>query len=112
MIITIISKIFGFIREIILSYFYGASSISDAYLISLTIPGVIFSFIGGVGISTGYTPVYSNIQQKYGEKEGDRFTSNLTNILVIISTLLIIFGLIFTETLVKLFATGFKGGRL
>ncbi len=53
MIITIISKILGFGRDVTLSYFYGASSISDAYLISLTIPLVIFSFIG-IGISTGY----------------------------------------------------------
>ena len=111
MIITIVSKILGFSREIILSYFYGASNISDAYLISLTIPGVIFSFIGA-GISTGYIPMYTNIQKQYGEKEGNRFTSNLTNILVIISTLLIIFGLIFTKPLVKLFATGFEGETL
>lgn len=79
MLVTIVSKILGFIREITLSYFYGASNISDVYLISLTIPGAIFSFIGA-GISTGYIPMYSNIQQQYGEKEGNKFTSNLTNI--------------------------------
>lgn len=111
MLVTIVSKILGFIREITLSYFYGASNISDVYLISLTIPGAIFSFIGA-GISTGYIPMYSNIQQQYGEKEGNKFTSNLTNILIIISTLLIIFGLIFIERLVKLFATGFEGETL
>ena len=38
MIITVGSKILGFAREIVLSYFYGASNISDAYLISQTIP--------------------------------------------------------------------------
>ena len=42
MIITILSKLVGFSRDIILSYFYGASSITDAYLISMTIPGAIF----------------------------------------------------------------------
>ncbi len=107
MLVTIISKILGFGREIVLSYFYGASNISDAYLISLTVPIVIFSFIG-TGISTGYIPMYSNIQQQYGEKEGDRFTSNLSNILIIICTIMIILGLIFTESLVKIFAKGFE----
>jgi len=34
-IITIISKFFGFFREIILSYFYGVSNESDAYIIAL-----------------------------------------------------------------------------
>jgi len=40
MIITILSKIMGFARDITLSYFYGASSITDAYLISITIPNI------------------------------------------------------------------------
>ncbi|MBZ2174076.1 murein biosynthesis integral membrane protein MurJ [Schnuerera sp. xch1] len=111
MLITIISKILGFGREITLSYFYGASNISDAYLISLTIPTVIFAFIG-TGISTGYIPMYSNIQQKIGENEGNRFTNNLSNVTIIICTIIIIFGLAFTEPIVKLFASGFEGKTL
>ena len=111
MIITIFSKVLGFARELTLSYFYGASNISDAYLISLTIPSVIFALIGA-GISTGYIPMYSNIQQQYGEIEGNRFTYNLSNIIIVICTIIILFGLILTEPLVKLFAAGFEGETL
>ena len=94
MLITIFSKVLGFTREISLSYFYGASNISDAYLISLTIPMTIFSFIG-TGISTCYIPVYSDIQEKKGLKKADLFTSNLINVLMLISTLFVLFGLFF-----------------
>lgn len=111
MIVTIVSKIIGFGREITLSYFYGASDISDAFLISLTIPSVIFSFIG-TGISTGYIPLYSKIEQKYGEKEGNRYTNNLVNILLIMCTGIIVFGLLFTDQIVKIFASGFEGDTL
>jgi len=111
MLITIFSKIFGFARDIILSYFYGASNISDAYLISLTIPGVIFSFIG-VGISTGYIPMYSNIESKYGEDEGNRYTNNLINISLVLCTIIVIFGLLFTDQIVRVFASGFQGETL
>ena len=111
MIITIFSKIFGFARDIILAYFYGASNISDAYLISLTIPIAIFSFIGR-GISTGYIPMYSKIEQQYGEKEGNRYTNNLINILMCTCTIIVLFGLLFTGEIVKLFASGFEGDTL
>ena len=111
MLITIFSKVLGFTREIILSYFYGASNISDAYLISLTIPMTIFSFIG-TGISTCYIPVYSDIQEKKGLKNADLFTSNLINVLMLISTLFVLFGLFFTEPIVKIFASGFQGETL
>ena len=111
MIITIASKVFGFAREIALSYFYGASNISDVYLISLTIPSVIFGFIG-VGISTGYIPLYSKIVNERGSKEGTKYTNNLINILMVLCTFIVVFGLFFTEPLVKLFASGFQGENL
>lgn len=107
MVLTIISKLLGFTRDVTLSYFYGASNISDAYLISVTIPLVIFSFIG-TGINTGYIPMYSKIEQEYGIDEGNKYTSNLVNILVIICTVIVIFGLLFTEQIVKVFASGFE----
>ncbi|HHV99398.1 MAG TPA: murein biosynthesis integral membrane protein MurJ [Clostridiaceae bacterium] len=111
MILTVISKVFGFAREVTLSYFYGASNISDAYLISHSIPTVIFGFIG-TAITTGYIPMYSKIEQDSGTKEANRYTNNLVNILLVICTVIIVLGLVFTEPLVKVFASGFGGETL
>lgn len=108
MILTIFSKVFGFARDITLAYFYGTSNISDAYLISITIPLVIFSFIG-TGINTGYIPMYSKIQNIKGTKEANRFTSNLVNFLIVICTIIFILGILFTNQIVKVFASGFQG---
>lgn len=111
MIITVLSKVIGFVRELILSYFYGASGITDAYLISITIPSIIFGFIG-VGIATGYIPMYSKIEQIEGEEKGNHFTNNLVNIVVVLCTVLFVLSIIFTLPLVKLFASGFEGETL
>ncbi|WP_293394160.1 murein biosynthesis integral membrane protein MurJ [Peptoclostridium sp.] len=111
MVLTILTKFLGFIRDIILSYFYGASNISDIYLISITIPMVIFSFIG-TGIATGYIPMYSNIEQKYGLNEVNQYTNNIVNILLVLCTVVVILGLLFTEQIVKVFASGFEGETL
>lgn len=111
MIITIVSKLIGFIREITLSYFYGASGISDAYLIALTIPGVIFAFIG-TGIATTYIPLYSNIVQEKGEPRANHFTNNIINFVLILCTLVVLLSLVFTVPLVKAFAVGFSGETL
>lgn len=111
MLITIISKIFGFARELTLAYFYGASSVSDAYLVSITIPNSIFALIAA-GLVAGYIPMYSRIMQDDGEVVANRFTSNLINILIAFSTIMIILGLLFTEQIVKVFAVGFTGETL
>ncbi|MTI46831.1 MAG: murein biosynthesis integral membrane protein MurJ [Firmicutes bacterium] len=104
--ITIISKICGFVRDIVLANFYGASNVSDVYLIATTIPMVIFAFIGK-GIATSFIPTYAEIEANEGEKEADIFTNKLSTLLLIISSALILFGLVFTKQLVLAFASGF-----
>lgn len=111
MFVTIISKIFGFIKDIVLSYYYGVSNISDAYVISMTIPTVIFSFIGSA-IYTGYIPIFNEIKNKYCRTEANRYTNNLINIILILCTLILIVGLVFTNQIVRLFASGFEGETL
>ena len=111
MVITMVSKVFGFLREMALSYVYGVSGVTDAYLISGTIPTVIFSLICA-GISTSFIPMYSRISKSEGAPAANRFTNNLSNALILVSTVVVAIVLSFTEPLVKLFAVGFEGETL
>lgn len=111
MLLTIFTKIVGFARDVTLSYFYGTSGISDAYLISLTIPVTIFSFIG-TGIAISYIPMYSSIQRGIGIQAADRFTNSIINFVLIICTLITLTSLWFAAPIVKLFASGFEGETL
>jgi len=107
MIITILSKLIGFLREIVLAYYYGASNISDVYLIADTIPNFIFAFIG-VGIATTYIPVYSSILENDGKLSSDEFTSNFLNLIFFVLTLAVGVVIIFAPYVVLAFASGFS----
>jgi putative peptidoglycan lipid II flippase len=111
MIITFFSRVIGFGREVVLSYYFGATNISDSYIVSLTIPNVIFGLIAA-GITTSYIPMQTRILEESGEKQGARFTSNFTNVILIVTAILLILCLVFTSDLVKLFALGFTGETL
>ncbi|MEG6585027.1 murein biosynthesis integral membrane protein MurJ [Dendrosporobacter sp. 1207_IL3150] len=111
MVLTIVSKIVGFLRDVTLSYYYGTSGISDAYLISLTIPVTIFSFVG-TGLAISYIPMYSRINREFNIQRADRFTSSVINFLLMICTLITFMGIIFAGPIVKLFASGFEGETL
>lgn len=111
MIITLLSKILGFGRDVTLSYFYGASNISDAYLIAQTVPGVLFGFIG-TALMTAYIPMESKIELESGLSEGNKYTSNLINIIILITSVIFVLSYIFTENIVTLFASGFYGETL
>lgn len=102
---TLLSKVLGLIREILLAQKYGTSYISDSFILSLNIPVVIISAIAGA-ILTNYIPLYSKIEKESQEKAA-KFNGNLLVIFFIISTLLIILFMIFTKPIVRIFATGF-----
>jgi len=106
-VVQLISKIFGFSRDIILAYFYGASDISDAYLISITIPTVIFTFIG-IGLSTSFIPVFNEICQKEDINKAEIFTSNLINLMMVICSVIVLICIVFTTPIIKAFASGFS----
>ena len=111
MLLTFISKILGFARDIILSYFYGATIISDVYLISITIPVAILAIIGK-GIYTAFVPMYTRIESSDGIDRANNYTNNLMNVVAVLCTFIFIVGVVFTELLVKLFASGFEGEAL
>lgn len=111
MLITLLSRLFGFVRDLVLAYFYGASDISDAYLVAMTIPTVIFSFFQA-GISIGYIPIYNQVLTQDGQKRADLFTANLANIILVVATGVVIIGQLFAEPIVRAFASGFEGETL
>lgn len=111
MIISIISKIFGFGRELFFSYYFGASYVTDAYLVSTTIPLVIFSLVG-VGINSAFIPIFSSISENESKERAFTFTSRLLLSLFIICTFSYVIILVFTSQIVKIFASGFSGDIL
>ena len=111
MFITLISKITGFIRDIILAQSFGASIITDAYLTALNIPVVLFDGISS-SLGTTYIPMFFKIKEEDGNDLVNKFTSNILNIVILLSIIFIIISLIFTPYIVKIFAIGFKGEEL
>lgn len=107
MIMTIISKILGFGRELSLGAAYGATSYSDAYLIAMNIPGVLLAILGTV-ISTTFIPLYYEAKLE-SKKTANFFTNNILNLICVLSIIISIIGIIFGEQLVKIFAVGFRG---
>lgn len=110
-VLLVFSKILGIIREMFLSFYYGAGVHTDAYLIASRIPNVIFGFVAAGLVST-FIPIYSKISQKEGEERADKYLDNVLTLVFITSLILVGLGLLFTEQLVKINALGFEGEAL
>lgn len=108
MVINILSKILGFFREVLLSYFYGTGEIATAFQISLLVPYTILGFVMS-GISINFIPTYTSLEKREGRITSEKFTSNILNIIFIISIFATIFAYIFARQIVFLFAMGYSG---
>lgn len=72
------------------------------------IPGIIF---GGIfaSIATSFMPLYSKIVEEKGDSSGNKFTSEVINLLILASIVASIIGIVFSDQIVTLFASGFVG---
>ena len=111
MIVTMLSKVLGFGRELVLTYIYGADAIADVYITSLSIPGVLFATIASA-LGTTFIPLFFEIEKLKGRKKSLLFANNIFNIVIVLTIIIAIFGFIFAKPLVKLFAMNFEGEKL
>lgn len=111
MILTIISKIFGFVRESVMAAFIGAGELKSIYTTSMTIPNVL-TWIVSTGIISSYIPIYNKVINEKGEKAGNEFTSNLINIALIYSLIAFIIVFIFAKPISKIFSPQLSGDEL
>ncbi len=109
--VTILSKIMGFLREMVLVGIYGADIVSDVYITTMNIPTVIFSIIGAA-LSTTFIPLFFEIEKNDGPERALKFSNNIFNIVIALSLILSIFCYIFAEPIVKIFAIEFTGYKL
>ncbi|MGN0145049.1 MAG: murein biosynthesis integral membrane protein MurJ [Clostridium sp.] len=107
MIVSVVSRGVGFIRDMLIAKGFGVGIYTDAYNIAVTIPETIFTLIG-LAISTAFLPMLSRVRAKKGQKEMYNFANNIINILFIVSIIFFVISSIFAKEIVGILAGGFS----
>jgi len=106
-IILMVSKLFGFIREMVIAAYYGASWQTDAFNMATSIIGLSTAILS-MGVSTVIIPMYNHRLVQKGKEEADDFASNILCITSFIYGVLSVLGIIFAPTLVRFLAPSFN----
>ena len=109
-VITFLSKIIGYLRTVLVAYYFGTSAQVDAFVVAMLIPSLVFGIIAG-GLQTVIIPVYTEEKQKNLQK-AKVFVNQIFLINVILLLLLSFIMFLFPAAFVKIVAYGFKGTRL
>ena len=108
MIITVISKIFGFVRESVMAAYIGAGELKSIYTTATSVPALLANIVVA-GIASSYIPVYNKVKNEAGENEAEVFTSNLINILFTLALIVYIIIFIFAEPISKILSPKLEG---
>lgn len=108
MIATLVCRILGLGREMVISNQFGAGIETDAFFIAFMIPNLLRSFIGEGALNTAFIPIFSECLTNQDKKKADAFASNVLNILIIILVIIIIIGIWGAPWIIKIVAGGFK----
>jgi putative peptidoglycan lipid II flippase len=104
--LTLISRVFGYVRDLIFTNYLGAGSIHDIFVVIFKIPNVFRSFFGEGALSQSLTP--SIIEAR------TRTTKFLNQVFTILFISLVLFILIvetFPQFFVNIFAPGFSANE-
>lgn len=111
MIVSLLSRAMGFIRDMLIAGSFGAGMYTDAYNIAVSVPETIFTLIG-LAISTAFLPMLSRIRAEKGQNDMYNFANNVINILFIVSLVFFIVSSIFAKEIVHILAGGFSDDAL
>jgi len=104
-VLTLFARVTGFAREVALSYVYGSSAMSDAYITGTSLSLVVFSAVG-FAFSNAYIPVASGIENTEDRR---RFTNNLMTVSFLLLAAVSLLMIVFIRPITSLLAAGFTG---
>ncbi len=103
---TIISRILGYLRDILIAIFLGASIFADAFFVAFRLPNTFRRLFAEGTFNAAFIPSYTSAKFK-GPKEGKKFADDIFNLLLLILLFIVTLAEIFTPFLVYLIAPGF-----
>jgi putative peptidoglycan lipid II flippase len=97
---TLGSRATGLVRTWVMAYALGNGLIASSYQVANTMPNIIYELVAGGLLSAAFVPLYLLQTERLGKRGGDRYASNLLNIVVIVCGLLTLLATVFAEQLV------------
>lgn len=108
--LTIIAKVIGFGKSIIMASYFGADLNSDAYYFSSSlVANVLYMITTSIGIS--FLPIYVKIRENEGRERSRQYTAETLIMMSFIAVILMVIVIITSPLLIRLFAPTYSGSQ-
>ncbi len=103
---TLISRILGYVRDILIAIFLGTSLFADVFFVAFRLPNTFRRLFAEGTFNAAFIPSYTS-EKTNNEVDGKKFADDVLSLLIIILLAIVFVVEIFTPYLVYLIAPGF-----
>src|SRR6267378_1221297 len=107
----LISRLVGLIRQRIFAHYFGSSGAGDAFSAAFRIPNFLQNVFGEGALSASFIPVYAKLLAQGDEKEATRIANAVFGLLALVTSLIVLVGVLATPLFVAAIAGGFQDER-
>lgn len=104
---TFISRILGYVKDMILAKFFGATGNADTFFVAFRIPNLLRELFAEGSMSSAFIPVLTEYQTKSGKGEANRLVRSVFIFILIFVGIICVLGIIFAPAIVSVIAPGF-----
>jgi len=104
---TFISRITGFIRDIVIAKIFGASGLTDAFFVAYRIPNLLRELFAEGAVSAGFVPVFTQYLEKESREEAKRLAGVIFAFLLSVLFTVCLLGILFAPYIASVLARGF-----
>lgn len=107
----LISRLVGVIRQRVFAFYFGNSLAADAFSAAFRIPNFLQNVFGEGALSASFIPVYANLLARKDEKEATRVAGAVLTLLALMTSVIVLLGVLTTPYIISVVAWGFVGER-
>ena len=103
---TLLSRILGLVRDMVIAAFFGASPASDAFFVAFRIPNLMRRLFAEGSLTISFIPVFAECLIKRGREEAFALARSSWWILTITLTIVSVLGVLLSPLIVKIIGMG------
>jgi hypothetical protein len=104
-----LSRLAGLVRDRVFAHYFGNSFAADAFRAALRIPNFLQNLFGEGVLSASFIPVYAKLVAEREDEEAGRVAGAVFSLLALVTSVLVLSGVLATPYLIDAIAPGFKG---
>ena len=105
--LTLLSRITGFARDIVLAAILGAGPAADAFFVAFRLPNHFRAIFAEGAFNAAFVPAYARIREQGGAARAELFADRIFTLLLASQIVLLALALLFTPTVIEVLAPGF-----